>query len=74
MHTELLNRKAWRTRLELANAIFEYLELFHNAHAANQCWGRAAPSSTRNYTRKPHCHARNSQHPTPRNPGHIIQT
>ena len=30
MHTELLNRKAWRTRLELANAIFEYLELFHN--------------------------------------------
>jgi len=30
MHTEPLNRKASRTRLELANAIFEYLEVFHN--------------------------------------------
>lgn len=30
MQTELLNRKRWRTRVELANAIFEYLEIFHN--------------------------------------------
>jgi putative transposase len=30
MQTELLNRKRWRTRLELANAIFEYVEIFHN--------------------------------------------
>jgi transposase InsO family protein len=30
MQTELLNRSRWRTRLELANAIFEYLEVFHN--------------------------------------------
>lgn len=30
MQTELLNRKKWRTRIELANAIFEYLEIFHN--------------------------------------------
>ena len=30
MQTELLNRQKWRTRLELANAIFEYLEIFHN--------------------------------------------
>ena len=30
MQTELLDRKKWRTRLELANAIFEYLEAFHN--------------------------------------------
>lgn len=30
MQTELLDRKRWRTRLELANAIFEYLEIFHN--------------------------------------------
>ncbi len=29
MQTELLNRKRWRTRLELANAIFEYLEISH---------------------------------------------
>lgn len=30
MQTELLDRRMWRTRLELANAIFEYLEMFHN--------------------------------------------
>jgi putative transposase len=30
VQTELLNRQRWRTRLELANALFEYLEIFHN--------------------------------------------
>jgi transposase InsO family protein len=30
MQVELLYRRRWRTRLELANAIFEYLEIFHN--------------------------------------------
>lgn len=30
MQTELLNRKRWKTRIELANAIFDYLEIFHN--------------------------------------------
>ena len=29
MQTELLDRKRWRTRVELANAIFDYLEIFH---------------------------------------------
>ena len=30
MQVELLNRQRWKTRVELANAIFEYLEIFHN--------------------------------------------
>jgi len=30
MQVELLDRRRWRTRIELANAIFEYLEVFHN--------------------------------------------
>ncbi len=30
LQVELLNRKRWKTRIELANAIFEYLEIFHN--------------------------------------------
>jgi hypothetical protein len=30
MQTELLDRQRWTTRVELANAIFEYLETFHN--------------------------------------------
>ncbi len=32
MQVELLDRQRWRTRVELANAIFEYLEVFHNRH------------------------------------------
>ena len=30
MQVELLDRKRCSTRVELANAIFEYLEIFHN--------------------------------------------
>jgi transposase InsO family protein len=30
MQIELLNRKKWQTRIELANAIFEYIEVFYN--------------------------------------------
>src|SRR5512132_1561271 len=40
MQTELLDRRRWTTRIELANAIFEYLEIFHNRqrrHSAMAC-------------------------------------
>ena len=30
MQVELLDRQRWLTRVELANAIFDYLEIFHN--------------------------------------------
>jgi putative transposase len=30
MQIELLNRTKWRTRLELTNAIFDYIEVFYN--------------------------------------------
>jgi putative transposase len=30
MQVEVLNRRRWKTRVDLANAIFEYLEIFHN--------------------------------------------
>ncbi|WP_322857273.1 integrase core domain-containing protein [Mycobacterium shigaense] len=30
MQTELLNRKCWKARIDLANAIFDYLGIFHN--------------------------------------------
>ena len=43
MQTELLNRKAWRTRLELANAIFEYLEVFHNRRRRHSMLGMRTP-------------------------------
>lgn len=30
VQVELLNRRRWRTRVELATALFEYLEIFYN--------------------------------------------
>lgn len=30
MQNELLDRKKWKTRLELTNAIFDYIEVFYN--------------------------------------------
>ena len=44
MQTELLNRKRWRTRLELANAIFEYLEVFHNRKRRHSALGMLTPT------------------------------
>ncbi len=41
--TELLNRKRWKTRIELANAIFEYLEIFHNRQRRHSALGMQTP-------------------------------
>ena len=43
MQVELLNRKRWNTRLELANAIFEYLEIFHNRQRRHSSLGMLSP-------------------------------
>lgn len=43
MQVELLNRKRWRTRVELANAIFEYLEIFHNRQRRHSALGMHTP-------------------------------
>ena len=43
MQTALLNRKRWRTRIELANAIFEYLEIFNNRQRRHSSLGMRTP-------------------------------
>ena len=43
MQVELLKRKRWNTRLELANAIFEYLEIFHNRQRRHSSFGMLSP-------------------------------
>jgi transposase InsO family protein len=43
MQVELLNRQRWRTRIELANAIFEYLEIFHNRQRRHSALGMHTP-------------------------------
>jgi putative transposase len=43
MQTELLDRRRWSTRIELANAIFEYLEIFHNRQQRHSALGWRTP-------------------------------
>jgi putative transposase len=38
MQAGLLNRQRWRTRAELANAIFQYIEGFHNRRHSALGW------------------------------------
>jgi putative transposase len=43
MQVELLDRQRWSTRVELANAIFEYLEIFHNRQRRHSSLGMVTP-------------------------------
>lgn len=43
MQVELLDRQRWRTRVELATAIFEYLEIFHNRQRRHSELGMLTP-------------------------------
>jgi putative transposase len=43
VQVELLDRQAWATRLELATALFEYLELFHNRQRRHSSLGMLTP-------------------------------
>jgi putative transposase len=44
VQTELLNRRRWKTRIELANALFEYLEIFHNRQRRHSALGMLTPT------------------------------
>jgi putative transposase len=43
MQVELLDRHRWKTRIELANAIFAYLEVFHNRQRRHSSLGMLTP-------------------------------
>jgi putative transposase len=43
MQVELLDRQRWRTRIELANAIFDYLEIWHNRQRRHSALGWQTP-------------------------------
>jgi len=43
VQVELLNQQRWRTRIELANALFEYLEIFHNRRRRHSALGMLTP-------------------------------
>jgi putative transposase len=43
MQVELLDRTRWKTRVELANAIFDYLEIWHNRQRRHSRLGMLTP-------------------------------
>ena len=43
MQVELFDRKRWQTRVELANAIFEYIEIFYNRRRRYSSLGVLTP-------------------------------
>jgi putative transposase len=44
MQIELLDRRAWDTRAELANAMFEWIEAFYNPRRRHSALGYLAPN------------------------------
>lgn len=43
MQVELLDTKRWKTRIELANAMFDYLEIWHNRRRRHSQLGMLSP-------------------------------
>jgi transposase InsO family protein len=43
MQGELLDRRRWNTRIDLANAIFDYLEIWHNRQRRHSQLGMLSP-------------------------------
>jgi putative transposase len=71
MQTELFNRKRWKTRVELAHAIFDYLEIFHNRQRRHSALGMCTPNRVRTATPIRPTRGLNPSMATPPNPGHI---
>ncbi len=44
MQVELLNRRRWKTRIELATAIHDYIENFHNTRRRHSALGMLTPT------------------------------
>ncbi len=66
MQTELLDRQRWRTRIELANAIFEYIEGFYNRRRRHSALNWKSPIDFETTTHSPD---RISSPASPRKPG-----
>jgi len=43
LQTELLDRKKWKTRIELSTALFDYLEIFHNRNLRHSALAMLTP-------------------------------
>jgi transposase InsO family protein len=48
MQVELLNRRRWKTRVELATAIHDYIEIWHNTHRRHSALQMLTPTEFEN--------------------------
>src|SRR6266699_6237462 len=48
MQVELLNRKRWKTRVELATAVHDYIEIWHNTRRRHSALNMLTPSEYEN--------------------------
>jgi hypothetical protein len=69
IQVELLNRRRWRTRVELANAIFEHLEI--NRQRRHSSLGMLTPIEFEKMYAYPFGSGMKSNQRTPRNRGNI---
>jgi len=49
MQIELLDRKRWKTRVELSNAMFDYIEIFYNRQRRHSQPDYVSPKDRRDY-------------------------
>jgi transposase InsO family protein len=68
LQTELLNRKEWKTRVELSTALFEYLEIFHNRTRRHSSLGMLTRSNMKRSTTRTQTPP-DSHKPSPENRG-----
>ncbi len=47
MQVELLNRRKWKTPIELASAIHDYIELLHNTRHRHSALGMLTPTDVK---------------------------
>jgi putative transposase len=66
MPVELLDRRRWKTRVELANASLAYLEIFHHRQRRHSSLGMLTPIQVENTPTV----AGEPNHPAPRNQEH----
>jgi hypothetical protein len=68
MKVELLDRRKWKTRVELAAAIHYYIKIWHNTRRRHSALNMLTPSE---YENQHHHQQIAARFPTPRNPGQI---
>jgi putative transposase len=53
MQVELLNRRRWKTRIELATAIHDYIEIWHNTRRRHSALNMLTPTEFENQHQQP---------------------